>query len=518
MRAKTPNGLLILLAVLGASASFGACADALHLDPASTKGTGGSIVVHTDAGADAPPPVACRSNPDCAYPKPVCDAVGQVCVECLVISDCLGKPGTVCSKGACSCTDMTLSYCTGETPACVDLTSSPSNCGACGNQCFGTCTASKCGNSWSPITTMNAPEARSHHVAVWTGTKMFVWGGKDGATALASGGLYDPIAKTWTPTSMANAPVARWDATAVWDDIDNVVVVWGGTTGAAMGFRQDGGRYDPAKDAWMPINTAGAPSGRTGHSAVWVHTLQGFTGSQSGMVVWGGVGTGSPGYLGDGAVYDATHDMWAGAVDSSSAPSARAFHVGVWDPTNTRMIIYGGEGSAGSPAMNVALGDVTQWVTSSTGNTWNALVAGAPSKRYAATGVWDPTSMSTIVWGGYDGTNFPQDGAVLSGTTWTALGSGGSLPEGRTGNSAVVVTPASKKPQLIIFGGDQGASTILDKGWSLDIQGNTWTALPTPGPSPRTHHTAVANGAMMIVWGGDTPSGPVNTGATYTAM
>jgi len=33
-------------------------------------------------------------------------------------------------------------------------------------------------DSWTPTNTLNAPEERSAHTAVWTGTEMLVWGGK----------------------------------------------------------------------------------------------------------------------------------------------------------------------------------------------------------------------------------------------------------------------------------------------------------------------------------------------------
>ena len=367
MRAKFFTAVPFVGAVLGVSVGFAACTDALHLDPpgnssttssSSSSGTGGSIVIHNDAGPDAPPPVACRSNPDCAYPVPVCDTIANVCVECLVIQDCVGKPGTVCSKGSCSCpspdANAPLSYCAGETPTCVDTSSSPTNCGACGVTCFGPCVTGKCGNSWAPTSTVGAPEARSHHVAVWTGTKMFVWGGQDNGNPLATGGLYDPKAQTWTTTSTMNAPSARFDATAVWDDVDSKMIVWGGQ--GPSGPLADGGVYNPATDTWTLMNSAGAPTARYGHSAVWAKPLSGFTGTSAGMIVWGGTGGSVTPFYGDGAVYDPVQDTWAGAVDNNGAPGARAFHVGVWDSSN-RMVIVGGQSSIGMPAMNVSVGD-----------------------------------------------------------------------------------------------------------------------------------------------------------------
>ena len=72
--------------------------------------------------------------------------------------------------------------------------------------------------TWS-VHINGAPSARSHHVAVWTGSEMFVWGGKSYSTgALDTGGIYDPTRKP--PDSyvygvrMGGAPEPRYDATA----------------------------------------------------------------------------------------------------------------------------------------------------------------------------------------------------------------------------------------------------------------------------------------------------------------
>src|SRR5262249_3300105 len=155
--------------------------------------------------------------------------ITQTCVECLVILDCAGKPGTVCSGGVCNCPNpanpaMPLTYCGNSTPACVDTTTSADNCGSCGNACFA-CAAGKCANAWVPTAAKDAPSPRSSHVAVWTGTQMFVWGGKDtGGAPLATGGLYDPAKNTWTATSKPPAGAARYDATAAWDDANKQVL------------------------------------------------------------------------------------------------------------------------------------------------------------------------------------------------------------------------------------------------------------------------------------------------------
>ena len=58
---------------------------------------------------------------------------------------------------------------------------------------------------------VNAPEARIYHTAVWTGSRMIVWGGgyADIDEVFNTGGRYNPTTDSWTATSTANAPDAR---------------------------------------------------------------------------------------------------------------------------------------------------------------------------------------------------------------------------------------------------------------------------------------------------------------------
>jgi len=58
---------------------------------------------------------------------------------------------------------------------------------------------------------------------------MIVWGGKEqnmGSRYVNDGAAYDPATDTWTPISTTNAPEARWGQVAVWSNIG--MIVWGG--------------------------------------------------------------------------------------------------------------------------------------------------------------------------------------------------------------------------------------------------------------------------------------------------
>lgn len=80
-------------------------------------------------------------------------------------------------------------------------------------------------DSWTTTTTTNAPVARSFHTAVWTGSKMVVWGGEN-STTYNSGAAYNPTTDSWTATSLTNVPSARYGHLAVW--LGTRMMIWGG--------------------------------------------------------------------------------------------------------------------------------------------------------------------------------------------------------------------------------------------------------------------------------------------------
>ena len=119
-------------------------------------------------------------------------------------------------------------------------------------------------DTWTSTSTTSAPTGRRDHKAVWTGASMIAWGGRvssGGLSWLDTGGTYDPTTDTWKATSTANAPTPREGHTAVWTG--SKMIVWGGFDG---GYLNTGGIYDPATDTWTATSTLNAPSAG---AAVW---------------------------------------------------------------------------------------------------------------------------------------------------------------------------------------------------------------------------------------------------------
>ena len=101
-------------------------------------------------------------------------------------------------------------------------------------------------NTWSGLSTENAPFGKGH-TAVWTGSEMIVWGGaeSDGITLSYSNGgsRYNPSTNTWSPMSSTDAPSARNSHSAVWGG--GKLIIWGGGNQASGNFVNTGGRFNP---------------------------------------------------------------------------------------------------------------------------------------------------------------------------------------------------------------------------------------------------------------------------------
>lgn len=487
--------------------ALAACSSSTHLDPpgASATGTGGNGVTTTSAttgssgGTGGAPAMECRSNPECAtFPYTVCDTVSGTCRQCLLDSDCtLKDDGPVCAAGKCGCPQKGDVFCGAPgVGQCVNRKTAQTDCGHCGHACFGACTMGVCADPWEPTSLAGAPDARSHHVAVWDvkDSTMIVWGGRTAMGSVASGGIYNPATNTWTPTSLANAPSARVDATAIWDNNEKAMIVWGGRaalgSGPALG---SGALYYPASNVWKTLTVdGGTPSPRWGHTAVW-------TGMK--MIVWGGTDVSGP--LGDGGTFDPTGiGSWV-QLASGLVPTVRTGHVAVWTgDANKSMFVWGGFGvdPMAMPSMYLADGGVFDFQSSM----WQVMVpvGTPPTARTQATAVW--TGMSMLIWGGTDGASVLGDGGryrYVDGT-WSPFKN--PQPAARSGHSAAwIKTPVGDR--MMVWGG-VGASGYLNSGAMFDDTTLIWAPALATAPAARAHHSTVITGELgskMIIWGGD---------------
>jgi hypothetical protein len=192
------------------------------------------------------------------------------------------------------------------------------------------------------VTTGAAPDARTHHTAIYDPThdRMIIHGGvgswyKTDVWALSLSGQ-----PRWTLLDPTGTPGARFEHSAIYDPIRERMVVFGGLD-PRLGSGNDVWALSLGETpAWSPITPTGIePAGRAAHEAI-------HDPARDRMVVFGGFSY-SPGASpgSEAWAFSLDHSEWTLLQPAGMAPSATRFHSAVFDPVADRMLVIGGNAS-----------------------------------------------------------------------------------------------------------------------------------------------------------------------------
>ncbi len=353
-------------------------------------------------------------------------------------------------------------------------------------------------NTWTTISTANAPWRRRTHSAVWTGSRMVVWGGlvygqyyPDNPydfDAVSTGGIYNPVTDSWTATATLNAPEPRSDHASVWTG--SRMLIWGATS-INGNWAESSGRFDPVANSWSEMAISGDVVKRTGHTTVW-------TGSE--LLVWGGQDA-AGNTMRSGLRFDPVRNQWS-FMTLAGSPDPRKHALSAW--TGTEMIVWGGEDATGTKLRSGARYNPTtdSWIALPTEN--------SPAQRTEGTATW--AGGHFVVWGGRIGSIYTATGGRFNPATgqWqpTALPPAGF--SARRHHTAVSIGDS------VIYWGGANVTNLFNDGATYHPAADTWTLLPQAGaPTARTNHTAVWSGTEMIVFGGADATASLRTGGRF---
>lgn len=320
-----------------------------------------------------------------------------------------------------------------------------------------------CPGSAQKWTTAGPLPRYSHSAILDPGTnRMVVFGGiLNGGTNSTQDQNFNDVwrlsGNAWTAVRPSGSPPApRNGQSAVYDPGSNRMVVFGGGLGFSSPCANDlwvltNTNGNGGTSAWIELNpTGGPPAPRERHTAV-------YDSGTNTMIVFGGNNCFSSNF-GDVWVLSNANGLgetptWTELFPSGAGPGATEDHTAVYDPGSNSMIVFGG--GSNSNAVWVLSNANGQGGTP----IWTQLgPAGTlPPGRDSASAVYDATNNRMTVFGGNGTTGVLGDVWVLSkanglgGTpAWTELGPFTTFAEARQLHTAVY-NPSTNK--MTVFGG-----------------------------------------------------------------
>src|SRR6266480_713879 len=199
----------------------------------------------------------------------------------------------------------------------------------------------------------------------------------------------------------------------------------------------------------------------------------------------------------EGASAQSSFGNWI-ALTPSNPPSTRFEPAMGWDAAHNKVVLFGGQNSAGAGIQETWTWDGTTWV--------RLTPATQPSARWGSKLVYDAAIGKMVLFGGKAGSQAQQDTWTWDGTNWTSVTTS-TKPSKRLEYGLAYDAAHSV---VVLFGGTTGSAALQD---TYTFNGTNWTALsPASKPSIRsalamTYNTTAAN---VVLFGG------VN-GTTYNA-
>ena len=320
------------------------------------------------------------------------------------------------------------------------------------------------------------PEARYGHTMVWNSAR---------GVAILFGGTYDSYSRyqdtwewdgtSWTDvTPTGTKPSARGFHTMVYDSARDVVIVFGGED--SSGKVQDIWEWNGT--SWADVTPTGElPSARYNHAMAY-DSARGVT------VLFGG----SDGSNKTQDTWEWNGTDWTDVTPTGELPSARQNHAMAYNSSRGTVILFGGRGASEHKTQDTWEWDGTSWTDISPTDT-------KPSPRYAHSIVWDDAREVIVLFGGFEGSTFPEETWEWDGSSWTDVTPAGAKPGPRWFHTMVY---DSTNEEVVIVGGAHFVEKTPD-AWKWN--GRRWADITPTGekPSARSNHAMVYDSAREVV-------------------
>ncbi|MFX1533184.1 MAG: Kelch repeat-containing protein [Promethearchaeota archaeon] len=315
---------------------------------------------------------------------------------------------------------------------------------------------------------VSRPSSRGGHVLTYDSTnqKTILFGGFEGSWTSRSyfddTWAYDYANNSWINLNPTSKPSPRYNPAMTYDSINQKLVLFGGY--GSSGYLSDTWIYDYSNNQWTQVFPITSPGVRHSHAMVYDSVNQK-------VVLFGGHNRQT--ILSDTWVYDFSSNNWTEMFPQTS-PNVRYGHTMAYNPSNQKVILFGGKSDASYGISNNDL-----WMYDYSSNIWTEFsTITKPDVRYWYATAYDQTNQKMILFGGL---TYSSNGTIIYDDSWTydyvvnewIQNSPVRHPSARYLHSMVY---DSVNEKIILFGGYNGTAPLGDT-WVYDVSDNIWNSM-----------------------------------------
>lgn len=248
-------------------------------------------------------------------------------------------------------------------------------------------------NTWTLLETHNSPDPRFNTMLAYLPERhqLFLYGGMSQQDKTDGTYIFDIDTNTWTELHPSNEPSRRSDASIVYDPENDVIVLYSGYLQNDT-HTQDTWIYSFTEENWIKQQPENTPIGQYGHYMVYAERTGQLLMYPGHWSIYSHGVLMDHGWGGNIWEYDSAQEIWTEHV-STPRPPGRYWGQLVYDSTENRLILFGGNGA-------VDYDDT--WTYDIESMAWEMVSQTIkPSERGCQAMAYDPENNIVVMFGGH---------------------------------------------------------------------------------------------------------------------
>lgn len=295
----------------------------------------------------------------------------------------------------------------------------------------------------------------------------------------------------------ATTPPTQRRATGAAVAPDDRIWVFGGFAGAS-GVQNDTAVFVPTTNVWTTVTTTGTPPARERHVIAWDPSI-------SRLVLFGGYSGTFPSFVHHDELYvfDPATSAWTQIPKAGTWPNARKDSTLVWVPSLGKLLLYGGNSG---DAANLHYGDL--WTLSinvgTSTATWTLVMPGgvAAPRQSATCAGYDAAARRLILYGGETtaGASSSSTYVYLADTNMWQLDTTTGTSPGPRAFSQCAWDPVAGR--LALYGGQDNSGAPIGGTFAYSPEAKRWDAIALKNGSTAPGNCSDGGAAYSAKLGG----------------